>query len=266
MTKKNKSFTEEFARFFEQPTRQGLSKLIHDNVGETDQLDFKRDWIPFPIVARHILAIANSGGGCIVFGVAEKDQGGLEACGLSATKDKATISKGLDKFFPEQLSYEVLDFVYSASEYSTLIGKKFQVVLIEDAPEYLPFVSKAESASAIDRAVVYVRRKTASEKANYEELQSVLNRRIQTGFSTQGEFNLQKEFQELKLLYGQVERSHLRGGFAQHVQQMLESTQANTLLGTTRVPNPAFPDEDLESFAVRMIEVKKQRIQKIIGN
>ncbi|WLR51216.1 hypothetical protein LC040_18965 [Bacillus tianshenii] len=37
-------------------------------LGETDFLDFKMKWIDLTKLAKHTLAIANSGGGCILMG------------------------------------------------------------------------------------------------------------------------------------------------------------------------------------------------------
>jgi predicted HTH transcriptional regulator len=242
MPSENKSLHEAFTCFFENPTRDGLRKLLQNNFGETNQLDFKQDWGSFPTLARHILAIANSGGGCIVFGITQKDDKSLEATGLTVIQDKVDVASGFKKFLPTQLKHEVLDFSYIDSEYATLIGKKFQVVVVFDLPEYLPFVSGSESTD-IKRTAVYVRRGTASEEANYEELQKLMNRRIQTGYSTQSEFDLNKELQELKILYGQINRA---------------------ISAQRKVFIPEFPQEEYEDFIVRMIKLKKQRIESII--
>lgn len=253
MPSQNKSLHEEFTRFFEKPTRDGLRKLLQNNFGETNQLDFKQEWVSSPALARHILAISNSGGGCIVFGITQKEDKSLEATGLTEIQDKVDVTSGVRKFLPTQLEYDVLDFSYSSSEYATLIGKKFQVVLISDLPQYIPFISESEGTGI--KRTVYVRRGTASEEASYEELQEVINRRIQTGYSTQSEFDLQKELQELKFLYSQINRYHFKS---------MENISTVTMLGRGRIDNPTYPKEDYENFIARMIDLKKQRIQSII--
>jgi len=259
MPSENKSQHEEFTRFFEEPTRDGLRKLLQNNFGETNQLDFKQEWDRFPAVARHILAIGNSGGGCIVFGITQKADKSLATTGLAEIQDKADVTSGFQKFLPTQLKYDVLDFSYTDSEYTVLVGKKFQVVIVLDLPEYLPFISKSES-TGIKRAV-YVRRGTASEEANYEELQELLNRRIQTGYSTQSEFDLQKELQELKFLYSQIDRYHFKSSWREHISTV---TMSASMFAQEKVTNPTYPKEDYEDFIVRMIDLKKQRIQSII--
>ena len=78
---------EGFARFFEQPTREGLRELLKQNFGEQDYLDFKKQWTSLSKIAKHIIAFANSGGGCIVLGV-EQTNDELEAVGLDSILDK----------------------------------------------------------------------------------------------------------------------------------------------------------------------------------
>jgi len=247
MSQETKSKYEEFTLFFEKPTRDSLRNLLQRNYGETNQLDFKKEMIEFVTLARHILAIANTGGGCIIFGVTEKEDKSLEPIGLSEITDKTKISNGVDKYLPDKVKYETLDFSYTESEYKVIVGKKFQIVLVFDTPEYLPFVSKADGKD-IKKSAIYIRRGAASEQANYEEIQALLNRRIETGYSTQSEFDLQKEFQELKFLFEQIDR-------------FIVSKEAMPALSFLGVPNPNFPKETLEDFVKRMIELKKKKIE-----
>ncbi len=72
MKDNKKAFKEEFAKFYENPTREGLRELLKNNLGEYPNIDFKSQLPTFSSIARHILGIANSGGGCIILGVAER--------------------------------------------------------------------------------------------------------------------------------------------------------------------------------------------------
>ena len=180
MLSEKKSMHEEFAEFFEKPTKDKLRNLLKRNYGEMKYLDFKQEWLPFPKVARHVLAMANSEGGCVVFGVAEESNS-LNPTGLSEVKNKLDAERKIKKFLPSQLKFEVIDFSFNDSEYKVLIGKTFQVVIVLDTPEYLPFISKTESQGMIETNIIYVRRKSESTRTSYEELQEILNRRIQTG-------------------------------------------------------------------------------------
>lgn len=82
---------ETFAQFFTAPTREALRELLRRNIGETDYLDFKADWPALPKLARHILALANSGGGALVVGVSQQTDGSLVPSGLPSIKDKAEL-------------------------------------------------------------------------------------------------------------------------------------------------------------------------------
>ncbi len=159
-----KQFHEALARFFETPTRETLRELLRTHFGELDGCDFKAEWPPhLSNIARHILGIANSGGGVIVVGMAEKeDDKSLQPVGLTTLLDKAKVHKGVEKFLPHNLQsgFEVLDFSYPASEYPVLEGKRFQVLLIEDDPLHLPYVC-CWNGDKIREAAIYIRRGTS---------------------------------------------------------------------------------------------------------
>lgn len=191
---------EGFAKFFEAPTRSALRAVIKDSIGETDYLDFKTDWPEYTKLAKHILALSNSGGGALIVGVSENDDGTHEPTGLKELRDKEKVSKGIKKYLPESLSYEVLDFTYEDSEYARLKGKKFQVILVEYTPKHIPFLSKKAGTNIQDNAV-YVRRGTNSDEATHEELQKVINERIETGYSSAHLLELPDHIEQLKALY-----------------------------------------------------------------
>ncbi len=254
----NKNAHEEFARFFEKPTRESFRDLIKRNYGETNQLDFKEEWPADTKIARHILGLANSGGGCLVVGIAEAADGGIVAKGLGSLKDKADLQKGVQKYLPNFIGYTPLDFAYEDSEYPTLVGKKFQVVVVEDKPRYLPFVSFG-AGEGIKVAAIYIRRGTSTEEANYYELQAILNRRIETDYSTQTEFNLEQELAELQLLFRQIERYR-------YVDPAEDAFQAQSLedSGFYQEENSFYPAEDFEDFIANMIIAKKLRIKALL--
>jgi hypothetical protein len=51
-----------------------------------------------------------------------------------------------------------------------------------------------------------VRNKTETVEANYEQLQGIINRRIQTQYSSAAELTLEEHLAQLKLLYSNIER------------------------------------------------------------
>lgn len=229
--KKDKGIYEAFAKFFEQPSRDSLRSLLQQNIGELKQLDFKQEWPSHSRLARSVLGLANSGGGCLVIGVAEQEDKSLKSIGLTKLTDKSDVQKGLQKFLSLQLQYDVIDFSFDASEYQALIGKKFQAVIAEDTPQYIPFVAEADGES-IRKSAIYIRRGTNTEEVTYLELQDILNRRLETGYSSQEELDLEKEVAELRFLYQQT--------------------------------NSIFIYESFSDFIRRMIDLKKRRIQNLV--
>jgi hypothetical protein len=61
VTGRGRAFREAFARFFEEPTREGLRELLRENFGEANELDFKREWPESSKLAKHVLGLANFG-------------------------------------------------------------------------------------------------------------------------------------------------------------------------------------------------------------
>lgn len=261
---------EEFAKFAEDPSRDGFRELLINNVGELSYFDFKEQWPEFPKLARHILALANSGGGCIVAGVAEKEDKTLEPIGLEKLAEKTEIINGLSKFLPNSLiigNNDILDFPFPASEYPTLVGKKFQLIFIQDDPEHLPFISTNNENKKIRKNAVYVRRGTSSEEANYEELQNIINRRLETGYSSQAEMDLRTHIEQLKALYEQIKKVHVRfaGGLATRARQAIEYINEGMAGKREDILNPAYPKESFDEFIARMIEKKKKKIEIELG-
>lgn len=270
LQKKNKSLHEEFAKFFENPTRDKLRELLRGNFGELNNLDFKEEWSPvWAKTAKHILGIANNGGGCLIVGVKQLDDKSLDPIGLKTSVDKADVSKGIKKFLPSFLLSEIetLDFSFDASEYPKLVGKTFQVLLVGDNPKYLPFVSQATSGNDIRESAIYIRRGTSTEEANYEELQRLLNKRIETNQSSQTELDLQTHFDQLKFLYGLLKqgdvipKKSLLGIDFSAVGKVI----ANIATNFEVVPNPLYPKESIEEFTNKLIVRKKKKIEAELG-
>jgi hypothetical protein len=54
-TKQTKSWKEDFAQFFESPSRETLRELLRNTTGEYDDLDFKSELVPDDEIAKNIL-------------------------------------------------------------------------------------------------------------------------------------------------------------------------------------------------------------------
>lgn len=249
-----KAIHEAFAKFFETPTRGALRSLLRENVGEFNHLDFKEAWLPGPKLARHILGFANSEGGVIVVGLKELADSSLSADGIESFTDKTDLHLSFKKFVPDELKPDILDFQFNETEYAPIKGKKFQVLIVNDEPEKLPWISTSDG-DGIDVGTVYVRDGVSTTKATHSQLQKLLNRRIATGHSTTRELTLKEHLEELKLLFAEIKLwlpSPSIGAIAK---------LADSFLGER---NPRYPKEGYESFIARAIEEKKQVIMKLL--
>lgn len=235
---------EAFAQFFEKPTREGLRDLIKQNIGETDYLDFKSDWPDLIKISKHILALANSGGGAIVLGLYQTDEGKIEAKGLSEFKDKVEIVKTIKKFVPSNVQYDIFDFSYNESEYASLKGKMFQVVLVEYSEKLLPILSLKEGAG-ISANVAYIREGTESIEANHEKLENLINLRIESGYSSSHTLELTEHLEQLQQLYKSRKNKDPFG--------------INTIVIENFFGNPL---KEYYQFVEEMIASKKSRIKK----
>jgi hypothetical protein len=254
---------EVFARFLEEPSRDKLREILQHQTGEYNELDFKAEWPAHFKLAKHVLEIANYGGGCLIVGINEEEQG-LIPKGVSTITDKADIFKGIEKFIPKILlsSLEILDFTYKESEYGDLKGKSFQVLVVKDLPVYVPFMSEMDG-EGIFKNRIYTRRNTESIEASQQEVQIIINRRIDTGYSSTEEIELTTHLTQLKTLYDHVEKywivhedSPLKGMIGS-----ISSSMSSIFGNSKRVDNPNYPEENYEEFVARIIEKKNTKIE-----
>jgi Putative DNA-binding domain len=257
-TEKRKGLKEAFAVFFENPSRDSLRKLLIDHTGEHDDLDFKSASITPPILAKHIIAMANKAGGVIVFGVKETENSKFESVGLELN-DKTPFLRDINAYVPDKLSYEVIDFNFTETEYTEIKGKSFRVVIVEYTPEYIPFLSKKDGAG-IQKNLIYIRKNSSTETAEYNDLQDIFNRRLETSFSSAREISLTQHFKELKEIYSLINRGwwHDYSGFYSPPPDDYDDPSMEF------VANPKYPKEDYDDFVVRMLTLKKSVIESII--
>ncbi len=261
-----KAFHEGFARFFEAPSREALRDLLKHSVGETDHIDFKAELPEKAKLAKHFLAFANSGGGALIVGVTDGEL--MEPVGISQLTDKADIQKMVSPYLPDSLQYEVFDFSFTESEYPTIKGKTFQAILIESNDKDLPYVCK-RNGDSIRENVLYVRKGTNSTEANHDDFQKVINKRLDTGYSSTRTLSLEEHLEQLKLLYKEIPRTikiPKEGAFDQlHAFARIAGDMQNLFgkLYETK-PNPEFPSEDYDTFVLRLIDMKKARIKQEI--
>lgn len=236
---------EAFTQFFERPTREKFRELVKQNIGETDYLDFKAEWPDLVKISKHVLALANSGGGALVIGMNQNAEGEIEATGLAELKDKVEVIKTTNKYIPSSVVYDIFDFSYTDSEVESLKGKRFQVVLVEYSKTILPLLSQKDG-NGIKSNVAYIRHGTESTEADHEQLEHLVNLRIESGYSSSHTLDLKEHLEQLKTLYSARERKDLFGGPS--------SAIIESFFGA--------PLKDYYQFVESMITSKKLRIKK----
>lgn len=188
------------AEFFREPNRERLREILQSYDGENNNLDFKQQWIDQAKLAKHVLAFANSGGGVIVFGVAETDDNTLSIEGLDELMDKSDLA--IDQYLPDSAIgiYKIQDFNYEAAEWDEIEQSLFQVLFIDYVPEFLPLVSTKRAEGRIDDNTIYVRKNTKSTKASQSDIQDLINERVEAQFENESR-DLRKDLNQLKVLY-----------------------------------------------------------------
>ncbi len=262
--------------FLKSPSKDNFRKFLKENCGELNEIDFKLGWIDKGQLSKMILSMANSHGGIIVVGVNENEDGTLSLEGLAQLKDKADINNEISKYVPPGLDYEVFDFVYDASEYPAVENKKFQLLIIHDTPERLPFISMKET-TGLKSDTIYIRRGTKCEIANAHEIEKMLEAKIQTIFKESSNLSLEEHLSQLKILYSElpqkinvlVRKGNLNAN-AISALEILKKSLGNmySLWGEPdqyeEVDNPDYPTESYEAFIGRMIQLKKLKIEKYL--
>ena len=254
-------------KLLQEPTLDKFREFLHSQTGEHNSIDFKKKWIENAELAKMMLAMANSQGGIIVFGVSENEDKSTNIEGLPEIKDKAVISNEIKNFVSSNLKYEIYDFTYTTAEYEALQGKNFQMLVIEDVPEYIPFFAKRESGT-LKQNMIYVRRGTSCEIVNEEEFNDILNRRINYMHPLNGEpLQLSEHLQQLKILYEHIEKNHIyyENGIWSGLSSLMSSLSETIYKGEKVVePNPLYPNETYEEFVSRMITEKKKKIERVL--
>ena len=240
------------------PTRENFRILLQNHLGEEDYLDFKKEWPDKEKEARHVLAMANSGGGCIIFGVLQNDDGSFEISGLEKLKDTADLRKEIKGYLPSSLKYHIKDFIYENSEYEKMVGKKFQILIVEDNPLELPYVC-CKDGEKIKDGDIYVRKGTESEKANNYEISELIKRKIRmTKIPRNNNLSLDKQLEQLKILYSELTYTTRYSDIFSGITKML----SNYLGSSTTHRKDCYPKEDYDAFIVRMLDKKKKRIEE----
>lgn len=132
------------------PSRESLKELLLNNTGESDYVDFKSSWVEWTKLAKHILAISNSGGGCLILGVRQEDDGSLTLRGLTDEDfyDKADVDNKLQHLLPSYLTYRTEDYLFQSEVDPLLHSKRFQALIIEYDPGMSPLLRWSQKGNS----------------------------------------------------------------------------------------------------------------------
>ncbi|WP_456274357.1 RNA-binding domain-containing protein [Bacillus sp. AK031] len=188
--------------FLQSPSHVNLKNLFLTNTGETDYLDFKAKWTNWTKMAKHILAIANTGGGAIIIGVGQLDDGSINLRGLTEEEymDKADIDNKLQHMLPKYLKYRTEDFLFTEESEPSLHSKLFQVLMIEYDPKYIPYTSIAAGGDLRYNAI-YLRQGTKSVEATHDKLLEIILRKVHAGNTDNREMTLKEHLEQLQTLF-----------------------------------------------------------------
>ncbi len=250
---------EAFAPFYDDPDRTKLKNLLKDNLGEFNHLDYKESMIEPAKLAKIIIAMANTKGGAIIFGVKELEDKTYESVGLENFEDKTSIQQKLKIYLSENLKFEILDFAYTESEYDKLKGKKFQVILVHDLPKYIPFLPE-HSGEGLYENRIYYRANTNVEEATSKQIQEMLSRRTSAIVAITPEETFKNDLFQLKKLYGQIPKNYTISKF-----DFNALVSMNTIFFKSE-KNPNYPEESYDEFIAKMIERKKVIIEGAVMN
>lgn len=99
-------------RLLQEPTLDHFREFLQDQTGEHNAIDFKQEWIEKDKLAKLMLALANYGGGIVVFGVHENGDKTFSCDGLKELQAKEQIGAWIKPYLSSSLKYDVYDFSY----------------------------------------------------------------------------------------------------------------------------------------------------------
>ncbi|MDO4535728.1 MAG: ATP-binding protein [Clostridium perfringens] len=261
MTELNK---DSLLEFFKEPTIQKFDEFLKKNIGETNNVDFKSEWIKdISKIAQIILGIANSHGGCIVVGVEEKGKQ-LIASGIkdnNSIYDPADFTKRISKYIPRSIlnNIQLRNFFYDNDVYGSLKGKKFQVIFISVRDEELPIICEAGGTST-RRGGIYIRRGTSTEEINYVELQRIIKRNLKVQSDKIKDTALKEEIEQLKTLYDAIPTMVDRTSFSAYRNEKI----LPPICTVNKVVNTKYPKKSFEEVLLDMIDKKQKKIEKLL--
>lgn len=254
------SYKDEMYQLLQNPTRENFIKVVFKGLGELDNLEYKREWISEQKLSEIILGIANSGGGAIIIGVYENDNGTYDPSGIDKLEDSEKKRSKLDKFLPVNIQYSILSFDFTDESYSKIKGKLFQIIIINSDKKELPYVWKKNTNEAEEGCIFY-RRGTKTVKANMQEIKEMINKRLEAEQNGKSNLELEESLKQLQTLYNFIEPTTTSSSY---FSALMKNTAWIGISKLYESKNPYYPKENYDKFIANMIEKKKLQIEQIL--
>ena len=194
-----KNNKEQVAELFNSPDRVTFREFLKTNTGEYNDIDFKGDYIENSKLAKHIIAMANTGGGIITLGIEEDENNFLTPVGIEF-KDKTKIEQDLSNYIPSSLEYELHIFQYEDEvEWKKLKNKNFLMITVQYTPKKIPFLPKNDGRE-IKKQEIYCRKNSSSKKVTYEDIQEILEKRFESSEKIIYGNDLEENLNQLQIL------------------------------------------------------------------
>lgn len=251
---------EDVYKTLQNPSREDLINSVFNGVGEQDNLDFKENWTKHQKIAEIILGMANMGGGSIIVGIKENDDGTLEANGLEVLEDKEKLHSKIYNFLPDNVKFNIFDFDFTSESYDKIKGKMFQILIVDSDDKELPYVWRKNTDSA-EEGCIFFRRGTKTVKANTQEIREMINKRIEAENLDRINLKLEEHLKQLQTLYEYIEPVSVSSSYFNKL------FKSSAIVGISKVfenKNQYYPKENYDEFIAKMIGKKKTKIEKIL--
>ena len=156
----NIKFNKDFGDWFSCPTTERLKEIITTHVGESCEIEYKRDFVDDKI-SKEILGFSNSNGGCIIIGI-DYVNGQCSPYGVEYM-DESVIRNKLGVYISSDIQYDILDYN---------IDNKYYIVIfvhLSDNPHFT-----IQGTKNITAGVFYIRNGSITEPADSNQLNQYL--------------------------------------------------------------------------------------------
>ena len=256
---RSEPFKEDVYKLLQNPTRENFIKILFKGSGELDNLDYKENWIKEQKISEIIIGMAN-GGGAIIVGVKENEDGTFDSIGLEKIEDTEKIHNKIYNFLPENVKFEVFDFDFTDESSDKIQGTLFQMIIVESDDKELPYVWKKNTDIAEEGCIFY-RRGTKTVKANTLEIKDMINKRLEAEEINSSNLKLEEHLKQLQTLYDYIEPSTFSSSY---FNKFFKGSNFARIAGLTGNRNEYYPVESYDEFVEKMIEKKKKKNEKIL--